>query len=52
MSFSNFKNVSYRVGGKHCSATTNIRGDITENKKTGMPVQLFGGTCVTCERNR
>ena len=33
MSFNKFKNNSYCVGGKHNSATTNIRGDITQNKK-------------------
>ena len=36
MSFSKFKNNSYCVGGKHYkhySATINIRGDITQNKK-------------------
>ena len=33
MSFSKFKNNSYCVGGKHYSPTTNIRGDITQNKK-------------------
>ena len=31
MSFDNFKNMSYCVGGKHYSGTTNIRGDITQN---------------------
>ena len=43
MSFSKFKNNSYCVGGKHYSATTNIRGDITQNKKTGAPVKLLRG---------
>ena len=33
MSFNKLKNNSYFVGGKHYSATTNIRGDITVNKK-------------------
>ena len=47
MSFSKFKNNSYCVGGKHYSATTNIRGDITQNKKTGAPVKLLRGTCST-----
>ena len=45
MSFNKFKNISYCVGGKHYSATTNIRGDITVNKKTGMSVKLLRGTC-------
>ena len=52
MSFNTFKNNSYCVGGKHYSATTNIRGDITVNKKTGMSVKLLGGTCSTCKRNK
>ena len=52
MSFGKFKNNSYCVGGKHYSATTNIRGDITQNKKTGAPVKLLRGTCSTCKRNK
>ena len=52
MSFSKFKNNSYCVGGKHYSATTNIRGDITQNKKTGMPVKRLRGTCSSCKRNK
>ena len=52
MSFIKFKNISYCVGGKHYSATINIRGDITQNKKTGAPVKLLRGTCSTCKRNK
>ena len=52
MSFNKFKYNSYCVGGKHFSATTNIRGDITQNKKTGAPVKLLRGTCSTCKRNK
>ena len=52
MSFIKFKNNSYCVGGKHYSATINIRGDITQNKKTGAPVKLLRGTCSTCKRNK
>ena len=52
MSFNKFKNNSYCVGGKHFSATTIIRGDITVNKKTGMSVKLLRGTCTTCKRNK
>ena len=52
MSFNKFKTKSYCVGGKHYSATTNIRGDISQNKKTGMPVKLLRGVCVTCKRNK
>ena len=33
MSYSKFKNNSYCVGEKHYSATTNIHGDTTVNKK-------------------
>ena len=51
MSFKKFKNNSYCVGGKHYSATTNIRGDHTVNK-TGMAVKLLRGTCSTCKRNK
>ena len=51
MSFNKFKNNSYCVGGKHYSATTNNRGDITQNKKTGATVKLLRGTCSTCKRN-
>ena len=35
---------------KHYSASTNIRGDITQNKKTS--VKLLRGTCLTCKRNK
>ena len=52
MSFNKFKNNSYCVGGKHYSATTNIRQDITQFKKTDMRVKQLGGTCVTCKRNK
>ena len=52
MSFNKFKNISYCVGGKQYSATTNIRGDITVNKKTGMSLKLLRGTCSTCKRNK
>ena len=52
MTFIKFKSISYCVGGKHYSATTNIKGDITQNKKTGAQVKLLSGTCVTCKRNK
>ena len=52
MSFNKFKNNSYCVGGKHYSATINIRGDITQNKKTGATVKLLRGTCSNCKRNK
>ena len=50
--FNKFKNNSYCVGGKHFSATTNIRGNITQNKKTGLPIKLLRGTCTTYKRNK
>ena len=31
--FGIFENISYCVGEKHYSATTNFRGDFTQNKK-------------------
>ena len=52
MSFNKFKNNSYCVGRKQYSATINIRGDITQNKKTGMPVEFLRGTCSSCKRNK
>ena len=53
MSISKFKIISFCVGGKHYSATTNIRGDFTQNKKkTGFSVKLLRGTCTTCKRNK
>ena len=52
MSFNEYKNNSYCVGGKHYSTTINIRGDITQNKKTGAPVKLLRGTCSSCKRNK
>ena len=45
MSSIKFKNISYCVGGKLYSSTTNIRGDITSNN-----VNLLRGSCVTCNR--
>ena len=52
MRYNNLKNISYSVGGKHYSNTTNIHGDITVNKITGIPVKLLGGTCSSCKRNK
>ena len=52
MTFSKFKNLSFCVGGKQYSATINIRRDITQNKKTGMPVKLLKCTCSTCKRKK
>ena len=53
MSFSNFKNNSYCVGGKNYSFTLNLRGDITQNKKkTGAAFKLLRCICSTCKRNK
>ena len=49
--FGKVKNISYCVGGKLYSATTNNRGDITQDK-TGGAVKLIRGTCVTGKRNK
>ena len=52
MSFQKFKSGSYCVGGRHRSATKNIVGDITINKKTGKEVKLLVGKCVICDRKK
>ena len=52
MSFNKFKSDSYCVGGRHRSATKNIVGDISNNKKTGKEVKLLVGKCVICDRKK
>ena len=52
MSFNRFKTNSYCVGGKHYSATNNIKGDYSHNKKTGVPLKLLRGKCTKCNRNK
>ena len=52
MSFQKFKTNSYCVGGRHQSATKNIVGDITINKKTSKEVKLLVGKCVICNRKK
>ena len=52
MSFQKFKIDSYCVGGRHRSATKNIVGDITINKKTGKEVKLVVRKCVICDRKK
>ena len=47
MSFRNFKGVSYRVGGRHRSATTKIYGD-----KTCKGSKLLIGYCSICNRKK
>ena len=51
-SFNKFEINSYCVVGKHYSATTNIRGDNTQNKWTRAAVKLLRGTFSTCKRNK
>ena len=52
MSFQKIQSDSYCVGGRHTSATNNIVGDITINKKTGKEVKLLVGKCVICDRKK
>ena len=52
MTFQKFKTDSYCVGGRHRSATKNIVGDISINKKTGKEVKLLVGKCVICDRKK
>ena len=52
MSFQKFKSDSYCVGGRHKSATKNIVGDITINKKSGKEVKLLVGKCAICNRKK
>ena len=52
MSFQKFKSDSYCVARRHRSATKNIVGDITINKKSGKEVKLLVGKCVICDRKK
>ena len=52
MSFQKFKSDSYCVGGRHRSATKNIVGDKTINKKSSKEVKLLVGECVICNRKK
>ena len=52
MTFQKFKTDSYCVGGRHKSATKDIVGDITINKKNSKAVKLLVGKCVTCNRKK
>ena len=52
MNSQKFKSDSYCVGGGHRSATKNIVGDITINKKTGKEIKLLVGKCVICDRKK
>ena len=47
-----FQSDSYCVGGRHKSGTTNIVGEIRNNKKTGKEIKLLVGKCVICNRKK
>ena len=48
----NFQSDSYCVGGRHKSGTTNIVGEIRNNKKTGKEIKLLVGQCMVCNRKK
>ena len=52
MSSQKFEKGSYCVGGKHRSATENITGEITINKKTGREIKFLVGQCSICNRKK
>ena len=47
-----FQSDSYCVGGRHKSGTTNIVGEIRNNKKTGKEIKLLVGQCMICNRKK
>ena len=47
-----FQSDSYCVGWRHKSGTTNIVGEIRNNKKTGKEIKLLVGKCVICNRKK
>ena len=47
-----FQSDSYCVGGRHKTGTTNIVGEIRNNKKTGKEIKLLVGKCVICNRKK
>ena len=47
-----FQSDSYCVRGRHKSGTTNIVGEIRNNKKTGKEIKLLVGKCVICNRKK
>ena len=47
-----FQSDSYCVGGRHKSGTTNIVGEIRNNKKTGKEIKLLVGKGVICNRKK
>ena len=52
MSSRKYKTDSYYVGGRHKSATKNIVGEITFNKKTGEEIKLLVGKCMICNKRK
>ena len=52
MSFQKLEKDSFCVGGRHRSATKDIVGDITINKKNGKEVKILVGKCVICNRKK
>ena len=52
MSSQKFEKGSYCAGGKHRSATENIFGEITINKKTGRQIKILVGQCSICNRKK
>ena len=53
MSYNNFINNLYCVGGKHYSPTTNNNGETASTGiRIGRPVYTLRGNCVTCNRNK
>ena len=52
MSSQKVKTDSYCVDGRHKSATKNIVGEITLNKKAGKEVKLLVRKCVICKKRK
>ena len=52
MSSKKFETDSYCVGGRHRSATKDITGEVTVNKKTGKDTKLLVGKCAICNRKK
>ena len=52
MSSQKIKTDSRCVGGRHNSATKNIVGEMTFNKKTGKEIKLLVGKCVICKKRK
>ena len=47
MSFNQFENNCYCVGGRHLSRTINIKGDLTSNGR-----KMLIGSCAICNRKK